>query len=56
MVYDVRGTLIKVLVNETKEAGYYTNVFDGKGLASGIYIYQLRANDLVSSKKMIVLK
>ena len=40
-VYDIRGELLKVLVNETKDAGYYETEFDGKGLASGVYIYRI---------------
>ena len=40
-VYDIRGELVKVLVNEIKEAGYYESEFEGKGLASGVYIYRI---------------
>jgi hypothetical protein len=29
---------------------------DASKLASGVYIYQLRVNDYVSSKKMLLLK
>ena len=41
MVYDIKGSLVKVLVNETKEAGYYETMFDAMGLASGIYLYRI---------------
>ena len=40
-VYDTKGALIKVLVNETKEPGYYETEFNAKGLASGIYFYRI---------------
>ncbi|MCW8823982.1 MAG: hypothetical protein OQK63_07835, partial [Ignavibacteriaceae bacterium] len=50
-VYDIKGELVSVLVNEVREAGYYEVNFDAgvngqksnvKGeLASGVYIYQI---------------
>lgn len=42
-IYDITGREVTTLVNEQKEAGYYTAVFDGSSLASGIYIYRLTA-------------
>jgi photosystem II stability/assembly factor-like uncharacterized protein len=55
-VYDILGREVATLVNEWKEAGRYSIAFDGSKLASGVYIYQLRVNDFVSSKKLILLK
>jgi Secretion system C-terminal sorting domain len=55
-VYDVLGREIKTLVNEIKNRGKYSISFDASNLASGIYLYQLRSNDFISSKKMIVTK
>ena len=50
-VYDIKGELVSILVNEVQEAGYYEVEFDaqigsrqeavGKSLASGVYIYQI---------------
>jgi hypothetical protein len=55
-IYDILGKEVATLVNENKMAGYYEINFDASQLASGIYIYQLKANDFVFSKKMILLK
>ena len=55
-VYDVLGRLVKTLVNELKEAGYYIVQFDGSALASGVYFYKIEAGDFVQSKKMVVVK
>jgi hypothetical protein len=61
-VYDIRGELVKELVNETKEAGDYKAEFNGKGLASGVYIYRIEVmgsgNKLVYTdmNKTILLK
>ena len=55
-IYDVLGNEIGTLVNEEKPAGEYEVEFDGDGLTSGIYFYQLRAGDYTDTKKMILLK
>ncbi|MCW8817327.1 MAG: T9SS type A sorting domain-containing protein, partial [Ignavibacteriaceae bacterium] len=55
-VYDILGREIATLVNEEKPAGEYEVEFNGTGLPSGIYFYQLKAGDFVATKKMIHLK
>ena len=55
-IYDILGKEVAILVNEQKNQGRYSINFDASRLASGVYIYQLRVNDYVSSKKMLLLK
>ncbi len=55
-IYDVLGNEVATLVNEEKSAGTYEVEFDGAGLPSGIYFYQLSAGNFVETKKMILLK
>jgi hypothetical protein len=55
-VYDILGRESASLINEYKMAGFYEVNFDASKLSSGIYFYHLKANDFVSSKKMILLK
>jgi hypothetical protein len=55
-VYDVLGREVKILVNEFQETGTHSINFDATKLASGIYFYQLKAGNFVSTKKMILLK
>ena len=65
-VFDILGREVATLVNKEKSQGRYSVNFSAKGgsasggdalnLASGVYIYQIRVNDYVSSKKMILLK
>ena len=55
-VYDILGREVAVLVDGKKEAGSYEVKFDGSNLASGVYLYRLRAGDFVSTKTMLVLK
>ena len=55
-VFNPLGREVTTLVNENKTEGFYEVNFDASKLPSGIYIYQLKANDFVSSKKMILIK
>ena len=41
LVYDIKGELIRQVLNEEKEAGYYEAEFDGSGLSSGIYLCRI---------------
>jgi predicted secreted protein len=55
-VFDVLGNEIKTLVNEEKSAGEYEVEFNGAGLPSGIYFYQLNTGQYSATKNMILLK
>ncbi|MEW5767954.1 MAG: T9SS type A sorting domain-containing protein [bacterium] len=65
-IYNLSGQLIRTLDLDYKEAGSYKTkdkvvYWDGyneggEKVASGFYLYQLRAGDKVFTKKMIVLK
>lgn len=56
IVYDMLGHEITTLVNEEKMPGLYEVEFDASGLASGVYLYRLKAGELIQTKKMILLK
>jgi|GEM_PF-4779042 len=56
IVYDVVGRIITTLVNEEKSIGSYSIEFDGSNLSSGMYFYQMKVNDFVETKKMLLLK
>jgi len=55
-VYDLLGREVAVLVDGMQAAGAYTVTFDATTLASGVYVYTLRAGDRVVTKKMILMK
>ncbi|MBN1634588.1 MAG: T9SS type A sorting domain-containing protein [Ignavibacteria bacterium] len=55
-VYDMLGREVSTLINEMKDAGYYTVIFDASGLASGVYFYRLNTNGFSSVKRLVVLK
>jgi len=55
-IYDILGSEIKTLVNETKAPGNYEVELNGSNLASGIYFYKLEAGINISIKKLTLLK
>ena len=55
-VYDIIGIEVATLINEQKNQERYPVNFDPTKLASGVYIYQIRANDYISSKKLMLIK
>ena len=55
-VYDVLGNEVATLVNSSQEAGAYDVNFNAANLASGLYLYTLKAGNFASTKKMMLLK
>ncbi len=56
-VYNLIGQKILILVNEKREAGYYSESFNATGLASGVYVYQIIFNGKqIKSAKLLLLK
>jgi hypothetical protein len=60
-IYNIRGQVVRTLVDEYKPAGYHYEIWDGKNtagqeIASGIYTYRLEANGFNASKKMLLIK
>jgi hypothetical protein len=61
IVYDVTGRRVRTLVKRFAPAGYHEAVWDGRDdsgnrVASGVYLYQLRAGGVVETRKMVLLK
>ncbi len=55
-VYDMTGSEVAVIAENMFHRGQYSFNFDASGLASGVYLYQLRADEYIDTKKMIVVK
>ncbi len=58
IVYDVLGKEVKTLVNDYKSAGKHSVYFTihNKQVSSGIYFYQLKTEDFIQTKKMMLLR
>jgi type IX secretion system substrate protein len=55
-VYNLLGQNVVSLVNEYKNAGEYSVIFDGTNYSSGIYFYTIEAGNYKDSKKMVLIK
>jgi hypothetical protein len=55
-VYNLLGQEVLTLVDEEKSAGVYRVQFNAMELASGLYVYRMRAGEYVATKKLMVLK
>ena len=60
-IYNIRGQLVKTLVESNLPAGKYELSWDGTGqngekVASGVYLYNLQTPQSQTSRKMILLK
>lgn len=60
-IYNVRGQLVKTLVDETQSEGEYAVSWDGcdqegRLVTSGIYFYSLKAGHWSQAKKMVLTK
>ena len=60
-VYNIKGQLVKTLVNDVREAGSFTTTWSGrdnsnKSVSSGVYFYKMKTGNYTSTKKMILMK
>lgn len=55
-VYSLSGQKVATLVDSPMPAGTHQAVFDGTGLASGLYVYRLESGDVVKCGKMMLVK
>jgi hypothetical protein len=55
-VFNVLGQEVAELINGHIEAGSHEVQFNAHGLASGLYLYRMKAGDFVRTLKLHVLK
>jgi hypothetical protein len=55
-VYNTIGEKVATLANELFEAGRYSRTFDASEFSTGLYIYRLSSDDVVFTKKMLLVK
>ena len=60
-VYNIKGQLVKTLVNDVKETGEFTATWTGtdnsnKSVSSGVYFYKMKSGNYAATKKMILMK
>jgi hypothetical protein len=60
-IYDLQGRLVKTLVDQSLTPGRHSAVWDGSDIgggtaASGVYLYELRANGERLTRRMLLVK
>jgi hypothetical protein len=55
-IYNALGEEVAVLLNKELQTGTYEVEWNATDFPSGIYFYQLKTEELVESKKMVLLK
>ena len=56
IVHDIQGREVQALVTGHLLPGYHQAVFDGGGLASGVYFARLQAGNFLQTNKLLLLK
>jgi hypothetical protein len=60
-IYDIKGRLVRTLVDEPRKPNLYRVIWDGTNesgarVASGVYFCRLQAGDFDKTNKMVLLK
>ena len=60
-IFNVRGALVRTLINSKLSRGDHTVIWDGKNnqekqMASGVYFYRIEADDFLAVRRMVLLK
>ncbi len=60
-VYNAAGRLVRILINEKRPAGHYSDAWNGmdsngNSVSSGVYFYKLDTGSLTRTRKMILLR
>ncbi|MBI5471915.1 MAG: T9SS type A sorting domain-containing protein [Ignavibacteriae bacterium] len=55
-VFDILGREVATLVDEVRQPGTYNVQWNASGVASGVYLYRLRADAFVETKKCLMLR
>ena len=55
-VFNTLGQEVAELVNGEQEPGYHEVTFDGRNLASGVYLYRMQAGGYVETKRLLLVR
>ena len=55
-VYNVLGREVATLVSDNLSAGIHQVKWNASNLASGVYLYRLKAGTFIANKRMVLLK
>jgi hypothetical protein len=60
-IYDIMGRIVRTLINSQQNAGFKSIQWNatndaGSPLSAGLYLYKIQADNLVETRKMVLLK
>jgi len=60
-IYDIMGRIVRTLINSQQNAGFKSIQWNatndaGSPLSAGLYLYKIQADNLVQTRKMVLLK
>lgn len=55
-IYNILGVEVTTLISDRLSPGSYSYDWDASGMASGLYLYRLKAEEYVDTKKMILME
>lgn len=60
-IFNVKGQKVKQLINDQLVSGQHSVIWDGndasgKRVSSGVYFYQIKCDNYIKSKKMLMIK
>jgi hypothetical protein len=60
-IYNLKGEKVRTLVSENKANGFYKTVWNGRddngnAVSSGVYLYRMQADGMVSTQRMLLVK
>ena len=61
MFYDILGREVKTLLRGVDEPGYWSVIWDGTNdlgeqVSAGVYLYQIKSEEFVRTRKMVLLR
>ena len=55
-IFDILGRKVATVLDQTKEAGEHSVIFDAGDIGSGVYFYRLKTENFGKTKSMVLLK
>ena len=55
-IVDLQGKVIETLINDNREAGYHSIVWDANANASGVYFAKIVAGNYTNIQKLVLIK
>ncbi|OGU65903.1 MAG: hypothetical protein A2499_04780 [Stygiobacter sp. RIFOXYC12_FULL_38_8] len=55
-IFDITGKSVATLIDSEMQSGIHSVEFNAVGLSSGIYLYRIKANHFIGTRKFVLMK